>query len=34
MAAKEQKLMPTTEGSLNLRLNMASTIRWISRSRT
>ena len=26
MAAKEQKIMPTTEGSLNLRLNMASTI--------
>tara|TARA_B100001142_G_scaffold45550_1_gene41815 strand:- start:341 stop:1564 length:1224 start_codon:yes stop_codon:yes gene_type:complete len=26
MAAKEQEIMPTTEGSLNLRLNMASTI--------
>ena len=26
MAAKDQKIMPTTEGSLNLRLNMASTI--------
>ena len=26
MAAKEQNIMPTTEGSLNLRLNMASTI--------
>jgi len=26
MAAKEQKIMPTTEGSLNIRLNIASTI--------
>ena len=26
MAAKEQKIMPTTEGSLNLRLNIAETI--------